>query len=186
MLTWLNVPGSPSAFLCRVKGHTLTLWVESVDVLLRCHSLSSVLLERAPDVRLALSSAISPRQRLLDCEFRLCLKYEDGAQCPVCHTVVDPYGDHHVGCGGNGDRHPSQPLRLGGKFLCQRVPSQPPWMSFPGYHLVSAWCPAFIGFWRVYPPVLCYFHIRLIHACRFIWPTFWAFCAYMVAICDVP
>ena len=22
----------------------------------------------------------------------------------VCHTVADPYGDHHVGCGGNGDR----------------------------------------------------------------------------------
>ena len=30
--------------------------------------------------------------------------FQDGAQCPVCHTVADPYGDHHVGCGGNADR----------------------------------------------------------------------------------
>ena len=30
--------------------------------------------------------------------------FEMGAQCPVCHMVADPYGDHQVGCGGNGDR----------------------------------------------------------------------------------
>ena len=30
--------------------------------------------------------------------------FQDGAQCPVCHTVADPYGDHQVGCGGNADR----------------------------------------------------------------------------------
>ena len=30
--------------------------------------------------------------------------FQDGAQCPVCHKVADPYGDHHVGCGGNADR----------------------------------------------------------------------------------
>ena len=29
--------------------------------------------------------------------------FEQGAQCPVCHMVADPYGDHQVGCGGNGD-----------------------------------------------------------------------------------
>ena len=47
---------------------------------------------------------------LLDCEFRLCLWYwlgiqmfEEGAQCPVCHMVADPLGDHQVSCGGNGD-----------------------------------------------------------------------------------
>ena len=28
-----------------------------------------------------------------------------GAHCPVCHSAADPYGDHHVGCGGNGDRN---------------------------------------------------------------------------------
>ena len=109
-------------------------WVstESIDVPLRCHSLSrsideanfSLLLARAPDVwskALALSSAIphagdwlnvvpSPALglHLLDREFRLCLQYwlglpmfENGARCPVCHTVADQYGDHHVG---NGDR----------------------------------------------------------------------------------
>ena len=48
---------------------------------------------------------------LMDCEFRLCLKYwlglqmfEDGARYPVFHVVADPFGDHHVGCGGNADR----------------------------------------------------------------------------------
>ena len=30
--------------------------------------------------------------------------FEDGAWCPVCHVVADPFGDHHVGCGGNADR----------------------------------------------------------------------------------
>ena len=48
---------------------------------------------------------------LQDHEFRLCLQYwlglrmtEDGLHCPICHTVADPFGDHRVGCGGNGDR----------------------------------------------------------------------------------
>ena len=30
--------------------------------------------------------------------------FEDGTQCPVCHVAEDPFADHHVGCGGNGDR----------------------------------------------------------------------------------
>ena len=29
---------------------------------------------------------------------------EEGAVCPVCQRVTDPYGDHQIGCGGNGDR----------------------------------------------------------------------------------
>ena len=44
-------------------------------------------------------------------EFRLCLQYwlglrmsEEGARCRICHAVADPFGDHQVGCGGNGDR----------------------------------------------------------------------------------
>ena len=47
----------------------------------------------------------------MDREFRLCLRYwlglqmfPVGAHCPVCHSAADPHGDHHVGCGGNGDR----------------------------------------------------------------------------------
>ena len=106
VLTWLNVPGSPSAFSVGSKVIRLRYGLIVLTFFFGA-TFSSVLLERAPDVRLALSSANSPHQRLLDCEFRLCLKFEDGAQCPVCHTVVDPYGDHHVGCGGNGDRHPA-------------------------------------------------------------------------------
>ena len=30
--------------------------------------------------------------------------FEDRTQCPVCHVAADPFGDHHVGCGGNRDR----------------------------------------------------------------------------------
>ena len=48
---------------------------------------------------------------LLDHEFRPCLQYwlglpifTEGGRCPVCQVLADPFGDHHVGCGGNGDR----------------------------------------------------------------------------------
>ena len=40
----------------------------------------------------------------------MCLQYWLGLQmsvedssCPVCHSVADPFEDHQVGCGGNGD-----------------------------------------------------------------------------------
>jgi hypothetical protein len=46
-----------------------------------------------------------------DLEFRLCLRYWLGVQifpddstCSICQSVCDSFGDHHVGCGGNGDR----------------------------------------------------------------------------------
>ncbi len=29
---------------------------------------------------------------------------EEGATCPICRGAADAYGDHQVGCGGNGDR----------------------------------------------------------------------------------
>ena len=86
-----------------------------------------VLIESSPGVRskaLALSSALPhagdwlnvvPSSalglHLLDQEFRPCLQYwlglpifVEGVRCPVCRSVADPFGDHHVGCGGNGDR----------------------------------------------------------------------------------
>ena len=53
----------------------------------------------------------------VDWEFRLCMKYWLGLQmtkedslCPVCDTISDSMGDHHVTCRGNGDmirRHDS-------------------------------------------------------------------------------
>ena len=46
-----------------------------------------------------------------DKEFNSCLKYWLGIPlhsaphlCPACRTTADEYGDHQVGCGGNGDR----------------------------------------------------------------------------------
>ena len=48
---------------------------------------------------------------LHDWEIRLCLQYclglrmvEKGTRFPVSRAVADPFGDHQVGCGGNGDR----------------------------------------------------------------------------------
>ena len=48
---------------------------------------------------------------LMDCEFRVCLQYwlgvpifEEGVRCGVCLSTADSFGDHQVGCGGNGDR----------------------------------------------------------------------------------
>ena len=86
-----------------------------------------LLLSDAPTTRakaLALSSAIphagdwltvipSPPLglHLHDQEFRRCLQYwlgvkmfSDNYPCPFCKTPCDPYGDHHIECGGNKDR----------------------------------------------------------------------------------
>ena len=48
---------------------------------------------------------------LQDWEFHLCLQYwlgvpmvEEGSQCPLCLDATDPFGDHFIACGGNGDR----------------------------------------------------------------------------------
>ena len=48
---------------------------------------------------------------MLDWEFCLCLLYWLGVPlsqedwiCPVCSSNSDPYGDHMISCGGNGDR----------------------------------------------------------------------------------
>ena len=77
----------------------------------------------APDTHLsalALSSAI-PRAgdwvsvipsstlglHLLDQEFCPCLQYwlyPKGRRYPVCLALANPFGDHHVGCDGKGDR----------------------------------------------------------------------------------
>ena len=87
----------------------------------------NVLIDSAPDTRsraLALSSAIPHADdwlnvvptsalglHLLDREFRPCLQYwlglpifTEGGRCPDCQVLADPFGDHHVGCGGNGDK----------------------------------------------------------------------------------
>ena len=49
--------------------------------------------------------------KLQDREFSYCLRYWLGVpiynssySCPECHSPADPFGDHQVGCGGNGDR----------------------------------------------------------------------------------
>ena len=87
----------------------------------------NLLLESAPDTRsraLALSSSLPhagdwlnvvPSQTLglslQNQEFRLCLDYwlglkmsNAGTICRLCSRQADSFGDHQVGCGGNGDR----------------------------------------------------------------------------------
>ena len=94
----------------------------SIDDASQCRLLASV-----PDTRsraLAQSTALphsgdwlnvvpSPTLglHLQDKEFRLCLKYwlglplyADYSICSECLRPADPFGDHQVGCGGNGDR----------------------------------------------------------------------------------
>ena len=94
----------------------------AIDEALHQHLLSTV-----PSVRaraLALSSALPHAGNWLngipsstlglhlqDQEFRCCLRYWLGVplhsspySCPECHNTAHPFGDHQVGCGGNGDR----------------------------------------------------------------------------------
>ena len=95
---------------------------KSVDL-----ALFDTLLDSAPDSRsraLTLSCSIPhagdwlnviPSRALglhfLDREFRVCLQYwldlpifSETSKCSICHVAADLFGDHHVGCGGNGDR----------------------------------------------------------------------------------
>ena len=38
--------------------------------------------------------------------YRLGLQiFNEGSHCSICHSAADPFGDHHVGCGSNGDRN---------------------------------------------------------------------------------
>ena len=94
----------------------------AIDEALHQHLLSSTPSTRART--LALSSALphagdwlngvpSAALGLLlhDREFRSCLRYWLGVPlhstsyfCPECRSTADPFGDHQVGCRGNGDR----------------------------------------------------------------------------------
>ena len=102
-----------------LKQHSLSV---VIDEALHQHLLST-----APSTRaraLALSSALPHAGdwligipsatlglHLQDQKYRCCLRYWLGLplhsssySCPECHNTADPYGDHQVGCGGNGDR----------------------------------------------------------------------------------
>ena len=75
----------------------------------RALSLSSSLPHAADWLNVVPSSSLG--LHLHDREFRCCLRYWLGVPlhstpypCPECRCTADPYGDHQVGCGGNGDR----------------------------------------------------------------------------------
>ena len=102
-----------------LKQHSLSV---IIDETLHQHLLST-----APSTRtraLALSSALPHAGdwlngvpsatlglHLQDQEFRCCLRYwlrvplhSSSYSCSECHNTADPFGDHQVGCRGNGDR----------------------------------------------------------------------------------
>ena len=74
-----------------------------------------------------------------DRDFRLCLVYwlglrmvgEDDSPCPVCQGRADGYGDHQVGCGGNGDRiHRHDSIR-DALFSTAQSAALAPWREAP-------------------------------------------------------
>ena len=92
---------------------------------------------------------------LQDKEFRSCLRYWLGVSlhsssypCPECEGIADVFGDHRVGCGGNGDRIPRHNTVQDALFCAAQsaalVPTKEvlsllPW--FPPKRPL-AWCPA--------------------------------------------
>ena len=85
------------------------LLTSSPDTRSRALALSCAIPHAGDWLNVVPSSALG--LHLLDREFRLCLQYwlglrmfGEGARCSICQALADPFGDHHVGCGGNGDR----------------------------------------------------------------------------------
>ena len=112
------------------------------------------LLNDAPDTRsraLLLSSSIPhacdwlnviPSSSLglhfLDREFRVCLRYwlglrifNDPSTCAICQSPADPFGDHHVGCGGNNDRISRHDSIRDAVFSAAQSAALAPWKEVP-------------------------------------------------------
>ena len=77
---------------------------------------------------------------LHDREFRCCLRYRLGVPmfispfpCPECHAMVDVFGDHQVGCGGNRDRiSRHNAIRDVRSLLCGSAATLAPTKEAPG------------------------------------------------------
>ena len=57
--------------------------------------------------------------------------FEDGIQCSVCHVSADPFGDHHVGCGGNVDRIFRHNALRDAVFSATQSAALVPWREVP-------------------------------------------------------
>ena len=77
------------------------------------HARALALSSALPHARDCLNGVPSAALGLLlhDQEFRCCLRYWLGVplhstsySCPECRSTADSFGDHQVGCGGNGNR----------------------------------------------------------------------------------
>ena len=54
-----------------------------------------------------------------------------GGRCPVRQALADPFGDHHVGCGGNGDRIHRHNSIQDAIFLAARTAALAPMRELP-------------------------------------------------------
>jgi hypothetical protein len=110
LLDDIDVPISQKHLSHEIDQHVLTqLLSQSPDDRFKALALSSSIrhsgdwLHAMPSLALGL--------HFFDREFRLCLQYWLGVRlsnssytCPFCAKSSDPFGDHGVSCGGNGDR----------------------------------------------------------------------------------
>ncbi len=86
---------------------------------------------------------------LQDSEFRSCLCYwlgvplhNDQFTCPECRCVADTFGDHQVGCGGNGDRISRHNAIRDMVFNAAQFATLGPSKETPGLVAESIACPA--------------------------------------------
>ena len=105
---------------------------------------------------------------LHDKEFRLCLQYwlglrmsEEGATCPICQRSADPYGDHQVGCGGNGDRIYQHDSVRDAIFSAAQSAALAPRKEAPSVILGSSSCTAdvYLPNWRRGQPAALDIHV---------------------------
>ena len=74
---------------------------------------------------------------------------EDGALCPICQRVADALGDHHVGCGGNGDRILRHDSIRDALFSAAQSAALAPWKEAPSLIPESSSRPAdvYLPYW---------------------------------------
>ena len=76
--------------------------------------------------------------------------FAEGSICLICQGAADPYGDHHVGCGGNGDRIFRHDSIRDALFSVAQSPALAPRKEAPLLIPSSSSCPAdiYLPIWK--------------------------------------